>query len=62
MHLYLTAQLLAPKLLRLSCRLRLPIYVELISKYNPQRGSIDHMTPHRLDQNHPIPIQTIASS
>jgi hypothetical protein len=32
--------------------LRLPNYVELISKYDPQRGSIDHTTPHRLDQNH----------
>jgi hypothetical protein len=56
MHLYLTIQLLAPKLLHKSCRLKLPNYVELISKYDPQRGSIDHMTPHRLDQNHHIPI------
>jgi hypothetical protein len=52
MHLYLTPHLLAPKLLSKSCMLRLPNYVELVSKYNPQRGSIDHMTPHRLDQNH----------
>jgi hypothetical protein len=42
--------------------LRLPNYVELISKYDPQRGSIDHTTPPRLDQNHSISIQTIPSS
>jgi hypothetical protein len=36
MHLYLTLQLLAPKLLSLIYRLRLPNYVELISKYDPQ--------------------------
>jgi hypothetical protein len=60
LHLYLTLQLLAPKLLRYSGRLRLPNYVELISKYDPQRGSIDHTAPHRLDPNHPI--QTIPSS
>jgi hypothetical protein len=60
MHLYMALQLLAPKLLRQSCRLRLPNYVELISKYDPQRGSIDHTVSHRLDQNRPI--QTIPSS
>jgi hypothetical protein len=38
------------------------LYVELISKYDPQRGSIDHTTPHRLDQNHSIPIQITRSS
>jgi hypothetical protein len=38
--------------------LRLPNYVELTSKYDPQRGSIDHTAPHRLDQNHPIPNHT----
>jgi hypothetical protein len=59
MHLYMTLQLLAPKLLRYSCRLRLPKYVELTSKYDPQRGSIDHTAPHRLFQNHPIPNHTI---
>jgi hypothetical protein len=40
----------------------LPNYVELISKYDPQRGSIDHMTPHRLDQNysnHPTPYHLV---
>jgi hypothetical protein len=42
--------------------LRLPNYVELISKYDPQRGSIDHSVDHRLDQNHHIPIQTIPTS
>jgi hypothetical protein len=52
MNLYLTLQLLALKLLSKSCRLRLPNYVELFSKYDPQRGSIDHMTPHRLDPDH----------
>jgi hypothetical protein len=57
----MTIQLLALKLLRYSCRLRLPNYVELISKYDPQRGSIDHTVPHRLDQNHAIPIHTILS-
>jgi hypothetical protein len=60
MHLYSTLQLLAPKFLRYGCRLRLPNYIKLISKYDPQRGYIDHTTPHRLDQNHPI--QTIPSS
>jgi hypothetical protein len=49
MHLYMTLQLLAPKLLRESCRLRLPNYVELISKYDLQKGFIDHTAPHRLD-------------
>jgi hypothetical protein len=62
MHLYMTLQLLAPKLLHESCRLRLPNYVELMSKYDPQRGSIDHTVPHRLDQIHPILIHTIPSS
>jgi hypothetical protein len=62
MHLYFTLQLLAPKFLRLGCRLRLSNYVQLISKYDPQRGSIDHTTPNMLDQNHPIPMQTIPSS
>jgi hypothetical protein len=62
MHLYMTLQLLAPKLLCYSCRLRLPNYVELIPKYDPQRGFIDHTVLHRLDQNHPFPIQTIPSS
>jgi hypothetical protein len=52
MHLYLTLQLLAPKLLSKNYRLRLPNYVELVSKYDPEMGSIDHTTPHRLDQNH----------
>jgi hypothetical protein len=61
-QLYLTLQLLAPKLLCESCRLRLPNYVELTSKCDPQRSSIDHTAPHRLDQNHPIPIQTIPFS
>jgi hypothetical protein len=54
MHLYMTLQLLAPN-----------YYVKvvgLISKYDPQRGSMDHTVPHRLDQNHPIPIHTIPSS
>jgi hypothetical protein len=50
MHLYLTLQLLAPKLLSKSCRLGLPNYVELISKCGPQRGSTDHITLHRLNQ------------
>jgi hypothetical protein len=36
-------------------------YFELISKYDPQSGSIDHTAPHRIDQNHPIPIQTMPS-
>jgi hypothetical protein len=40
----------------------LPNYVELISMYDPQRGSIDHTAPHRLEQNHLIHIQTIPSS
>jgi hypothetical protein len=62
MHLYLTLKLLAPNLLCYSCSLGLPNYIELSSKYDPQRGSTDHTTPHRLDQNHPIPIQTIPSS
>jgi hypothetical protein len=55
MHLYMTLQLLAPELLRWSCRLRLPNYIELILKYDPQRGSIDYTAPHRLDQNQTIP-------
>jgi hypothetical protein len=59
MHLYMTLQLLAPKLLRYSCRLRLSNYVELTSMYDPQRDSIDHTAPHRLDQNHLIPNHTI---
>jgi hypothetical protein len=59
MHLYMTLQLLAPKLLRQSCRLRLPKYVEVTSEYDLQRGSIDHIVSHRLDQNYPIPNHTI---
>jgi hypothetical protein len=43
------------------CRLRLPNYAELTSKYDLQRGSIDHMAPHRIDQNHLIPNHTIKS-
>jgi hypothetical protein len=39
-----------------------PNYVELISQYDSQRGSIDHIAPHRLDQNHTISNQTIPSS
>jgi hypothetical protein len=31
-------------------------------RYDPQKGSIDYMTPHRLDQNHSIPIQTTPSN
>jgi hypothetical protein len=40
--------------------LRLSNYVELISKYDSQIGSIDRIAPHMLDQNHLI--QTIPSS
>jgi hypothetical protein len=60
--LKLDSQIISTYLLYCSCRLRLPNYVELISMYDPQRGSIDHTTPHRLDQNHFIPIKTIPSS
>jgi hypothetical protein len=38
------------------------LMVKLVSKYDPRRSSIDHMAPHRLDQNHHIPIQIIPSS
>jgi hypothetical protein len=55
----MTLQLLAPKLLRQSCKLRLPNYVKLNLKYDPQRGFIDYTTPHMLDQNHPILNHTI---
>jgi hypothetical protein len=61
MHLNLTLDSLCYHLYY-SCRQRLSNYVELITKYDPQRGSIDHMTPHKLDQNHSILIQTIPSS
>jgi hypothetical protein len=51
-QIYLTLQLLSPKLLSKSCKLRLPNCIELILKCDPQRASIDHTTPHRLDQNY----------
>jgi hypothetical protein len=58
----LDTQFISTYLLSYSCRVKLPNYVELISKYDAQRGSIDHTAPHRLDQNYLIPIHTIPSS
>jgi hypothetical protein len=49
MYIYMTLPLLAPKLLHYSCRLRLPNYIELTTKYDPQRSSIDHTAPHRCN-------------
>jgi hypothetical protein len=55
MDLYLTTPIISTQ----SRRLRLPNYIELTSKHDPQIGFIDHTAPHRLDQNHSILNDTI---
>jgi hypothetical protein len=54
--------IISTKITTLRLYAKLPNYVELTSKYDPERGYIDHTAPHRLDQNHSIPILTIPSS
>jgi hypothetical protein len=58
----LDSPIISTKITMLKLWAKTTSYVELISKYDPQRGSRDHMTPHSLHQNHPIPIQTKPSS
>jgi hypothetical protein len=41
--LKLDSQIISSYLLYCSCRLSLPNYVELISKYDPQRGQLDRL-------------------
>jgi hypothetical protein len=49
--------IISTKITTLRLYAKLPNYVELTSKYDPERGYIDHTAPHRLDQNHSIPYQ-----
>jgi hypothetical protein len=51
MHLYLTHRLLAHIYYVKVASWSYPLSL-FTTKCDPQRGSIDHMTPHRLDQNH----------